>query len=119
MLFHHASRVETLDIPPGIEIDVNTGYETDDGWEPGFSVSETVPEGATTPPPRAVDLGDGFTSFLLSDFPDPPERHGDYRKPALKVDTGSVTVHTVNAVEVKTTAFTVDRQRHVARLLKY
>lgn len=119
VLFHHSARVEALNLPPGIKIDVNTGYETDDGWETGYTVSETVPEGATAPTPRAVDPDDGFTSILLSDFPDPPERHGDFRKPALKVDPESVTVHTVNAVEVRTTAFTVDRYRHVARPPKY
>lgn len=119
VLFHPAARVETLNLPPEIEIDVNTGYETDDGWEPGYSISETVPEGVTTPPPRAADPGDGLTSILLSDFPDPPDRHGDFRKPALTVDIGSMTVHTVNAVEVKTTAFTVDRHRHIARPPKY
>lgn len=120
VLLHHASRVEALSLPPGTEIDVNTGYWTEDEeWEPGFSVREKVPEGATAPPPRPVDPDDGLASFLLSDFPDPPERHGDFRKPALQVDTGSVTVHTVNAVEVKTIAFTVDRYRYEARPLKF
>jgi len=119
VLFHHAARVEVLNLPRGTEIDVNTGYETEDGWEPGYSVSETVPEEATAPPLRPVYPDDGIASFLLSDFPDPPERHGDFRKPVLEVDTGSVSVHTVNAVEVKTVAFTVDRHRHVSRSPKY
>ena len=119
VLFHHAARVETLNLPPGVEVDVKTGYETDDGWEPGYSVSERVPEVATAPPPRAVDPDDGFSSFLLSDFSDLPQRHGDFRRPTLEVDTGSMTVHAVNAVEVKTAAFTVDRYRHVARPPKY
>ena len=119
VLFHHAARVEILNLPSGTEIDVKTGYETEDGWEPGYSVSETVPEGATVLPLRPVDPDDGFASLLLSDFPDPPERHGDFRKPVLEVDTGSVSVHTVNAVEVKTAAFTVDRHRHVSRSPKY
>lgn len=116
VLFHHAARVEALSIPPGTKIDVNTGYWTeDDGWEPSYSVSEAVPKGTTAPPPRPVDPDDGFPSFLLSDLPDPPERHIDDRRPALEVDTGAVTVHTVNAVEVKTTDFRVDRYRHEAR----
>lgn len=119
VLFHHAARIETLNLPRGIEIDVRTGYETEEGWEPHYSVSETVQEGATAPPPRTLDLDDGATSYLLSDFPDSPERHSDFRQPALEVDTGSVTVHTVNAVEVKTIAFTVARYRHIARPPKY
>lgn len=120
VLFHHAAQVEALNLSPGTKIDVNTGYWTEDEeWEPSYSVSENVPEGATAPPPRPVDPGEGFASFLLSDFPDPPERHGDFRQPALEVDTGAVTVHTVNAVEVKTTAFEVHRYRREARPFKF
>jgi len=119
VLFHHAARVETLSFPQGIAIDVDLGFETEDGWEPGYWVRETVPEGATAPPQRGVEPDDEFASYLLSDFPDPPERLGCFRTPALEVDTASVTVHTVNAVEVKTAAFTVERQRSVARPLKY
>lgn len=116
VLFHHAARVEALNLPPGTEIDVNTGYWTEDEeWEPSYSVREKVPEGATAPPHRLVDPDDGFASFLLSDFPDPPERHGDFRKPALEVDTGAVTVHTVNAVKVMTAALEVDRHRYETR----
>lgn len=110
VLFHHAARVEALNLPPGTEIDVDTGYWTEDErWEPSYSVREKVPEGVAAPPSRPVDLDDGFATFLLSDFPNPPERHGDFRKPALAVDTGSVAVHTVNALEVKTVAFKVAR----------
>lgn len=74
---------------------------------------------AYAPPPRPVDPDEGFTTFLLSDFPDPPERHADLRKPALEVDTGSVTVHTVNAIEFKASIITVDRHWHVAWSPKY
>ena len=113
VLFRHAARVEALSLPPGTKIEVNTGYWTeDDGWEPCYGVSETVPEGTTAPPPRPIDPDDGPASLLLSDLPDPPSRQADFRKPALKVDTRSVTVHDVNAVEVKTTTFVVDRYRH-------
>lgn len=119
VLFHHASRVENLKLPPGSAIEVDTGYWTEDGWELGYSVTETVPEGAAAPAPRPVDPDDGLVSFLLSDLPDPPERRGDFRKPALEVDTHSVTVYAVNAVEVKTTAFGVDRYRHEARKSKF
>lgn len=51
---------------------------------------------------RAVDAEDGFSSFVLTDFPDLPKCHGDFRKPALEVDARSVIVYTGNAVEVKT-----------------
>ena len=115
VLFHHAARVETLSLPPGTKIDVNTGYWTeDDGWEPSYEVSETVPDGTIAPPLRPVDPDDGLASLLLSDLPDPPARHADCRKPALEVDTRSLIVHVVNAVEVKTTTFEVDRNRHDA-----
>lgn len=65
---------------------------------------------------RAVDAEDGFSSFVLTDFPDPPKCHGDFRKPALEVDAGSVIVHTVNAVEVKTAPVTCSGLRVVMSL---
>ncbi|MEO5735529.1 MAG: RES domain-containing protein, partial [Rubrivivax sp.] len=119
VLFHDAARVKTLNLPAGTEIDVDTGYETEDGWEPDYSVNETAPQAATPPLPCPVGPDDGCPSFLLSDFADPLERPGECRKPALEVDAESVTVHTVNAVEVQTAAFAVQRLRHVARLDKF
>ena len=119
VLFHHAARVETLSLPPGTEIGVNTGYQTDDGWEPDYSVSEAVPEDATAPPPCPVDPDEELTFLMLGDYSDPPECHGDFREPALKVETEALTVHTVNAVKVKATTFPVYRNRHVARPSKY
>ena len=109
VLFHHAARVDALNLAPGTTIEANTGYWTEDGWEPGYSVSESVPEGTATAPPRPVDPDDRFASLLLSDLPDLPARDADYREPALQVDTRSMVVHTVNAVEVRTTPHAVDR----------
>jgi hypothetical protein len=120
VLFHHAARVEALDFPPGTTIESNTGYWTEDGWEAEYSVSESVPVGAATVrPPHPVDPDDKFFSLLLSDFPDLPSRDVDYRKSALQVDTRSMAVHTVNAVEVRTTSQVVNRHRHEQRQRKY
>jgi RES domain-containing protein len=120
VLFHHAARVAALNLPPGTTIEANTGDWTEDGWEPRYSVSESVPAGtATVPPPRPKDPDDRFASLLLFDFPDPPAREADCRKPALQVDTRSVAVHTVNAVEVRTGRHAVDRHRHEQRAKKY
>ncbi len=118
VLFHHAARVEDLSLPAAAVIEANTGYWTEDGWETAYSVSETVSE-ATTSQPRPADPDDVLGDFLLSNFTDPPGRHGDHRECALEVDTGSVSVHAVNAVEVKTTAFDVDRYRHEALKHKF
>ncbi len=125
VLFHQAARVEPLNLPPGTTIDASTGDWTEDGWEPGYSVNETVPAGAEVPPAKLVDPDDGFPSILLADLPDPPiwpDRttwKADFRKPALQVDGQSVTVHDVNAVEVNTTPHAVDRYRSERHEPKY
>ena len=95
--------------------------EMNEGFNPALSSADgkfptAIPFncGAIAPPLRPVDPDDGLASLLLSDLPDPPARHADCRKPALEVDTRSLIVHVVNAVEVKTTTFEVDRNRHDA-----
>lgn len=125
VLFHHAARVEQLDFPSGTTINASTGDWTEDGWEPGYSVHETVPAGAEALRPIPVDPDDGFPSVLLADIPDVPpwpDRsawQADFRKPALRVDAQLVTVHDVNAVEVTTTQHRVDRFRSERHDLKY
>lgn len=43
VLFHKAARVESMDIPKGTKIQSFTGYETEEGWEVDYRVTEVVP----------------------------------------------------------------------------
>ena len=124
VLFHHAARVEKLNLPPGTTINASTGDWTKDGWETGYSVYETAPAGPALQPTHPIKTGDEFSSILLADLPDLPSGpdrppwKADFRKPALLVDIQSVTVHDVNAVEVITTPHSVNRFRSEPRELK-
>ncbi len=124
VLFHHSARVDTLNLPKGTRIEVDTGYWTEDGWEAAYSVSERVPPGAV-PEPRPIDLDDGYRWVLLEDIPDQPNWpaqpnwKADFRTPALQVDTQSLTVHEVNAVDVTTTPHLVDRDRSERHKSRY
>ena len=119
VLFHQVARVEPLNLPPGTTINASTGDWTEDGWEPEYSVHETVPAGAGVPPHSAVDPEDVFPSILLADIADRPNWKADFRKPSIQVDAQSVTVHDVKAVEVTTTAHPVGRLRSERREPKY
>lgn len=107
VLFHKAARVEEMQFPDGTEITARTGYDTEDGWEIDYGVSEEVPKPKTPTPPKDED------PFDL--MPHPHEAYrpdGDYRDAALRVDSRSVEVHHVQWVKVNSTRFAVSRHRH-------
>lgn len=107
VLFHKAARVEEVQFPDGTEITARTGYDTEDGWEIDYGVSEEVPKPKTPAPPK--DEG----PFDLMPHPhDAYGPDGDYRDAALRVDSRSVEVHHVEWVKVNSTRFAVSRHRH-------
>jgi hypothetical protein len=115
VLFHKAARVEEMQIPEGTEIEARTGYDTEDGWEVDYSVSETVPPTPVTPPAK---YDDDWLSLPLT----PGSAHteaGDFRDPTLRIDPVSVEVHQIEWVEYQSTPFKVDRYRHEKRDLKF
>lgn len=108
VLFYKAARVEAMSFPDGTEITARTGYDSEDGWEIDYGVSEAVPKAKTPEPPE----GDEGPFDLM---PQPHEAYrpdGDYREAALRVDAGSVEVHHVAWVKVNSTRFAVSRYRH-------
>lgn len=107
VLFHKAARVEAMELPNGTEIDVHTGYGTEDGWETDYGVSEVVPKAE---PPVPKDEMDGLTG-LVPHFGLSYGADDDYRDTALRVDPASVEVHHVNSVKVYSTRFAVSRHR--------
>lgn len=111
VLFHKAARVEEMALPEGTEIDAHTGYDTDEGWEIDYSVSETTPTKEARAPLDDEDRPFGpiphFSPFHIADQ--------DYRDAAMRVDPHSVEVHHVEWVKVTSTRFAVTRKRHEKR----
>lgn len=98
-LFHQASRVEQRVTPQGMTSDVSFGYHTEDGYEIDYSVYEQEHERtAQAPPPQR--------SAPASQSPGE-----DDRTPSLRIDLDTLTVHHVNAVEVRSESHTVGRTR--------
>lgn len=107
VLFHKAARVETMELPEGTKIKAQTGYETEDGWEVDYSVSERTPP--TPSPPAKQD--DGW--LHVPHFPSPIYTwEDDFREGTLCIDPKSVEVHQVNWVEYQSTAYKVGRHRY-------
>ncbi|AJW98474.1 RES domain protein [Burkholderia gladioli] len=107
VLFHKAARVEAIELPKGAEIDVHTGYGTEDGWEIDYGVSEVVPKAKLPGQKDAMDSLTGSVPHLGLSY----GGDDDYRETALRVDLASVEVHHVNSVKVYSTRFAVSRHR--------
>ena len=105
VLFHKSSKVSPMDLPEGTRISAHTGYASEDGWEPDFSVSEEVPRAAAMAEPKAPRA----TFGLLPVADDIPQL--DLREAALSVDPQTVVVHRIKAVEYTTDAHRVSRHR--------
>ncbi|HQC97284.1 MAG TPA: RES domain-containing protein [Aquabacterium sp.] len=108
VLFHKAARVEEMQFPQGTAITARTGYDTEDGWEIDYGVSEEVPK----PKAPAPSTDDGRLAGFLPQPYDPYRSDGDFREAALRVGGNSVEVHHVEWVKVNSKGFAVSRHRH-------
>lgn len=109
VLFHKAARVDTMTFPKGTEIEARSGYDTEDGWETDYSVSERVPRPFKHSPAKnhedwlAGPLSPGLSYHSLDT---------DFRDMTLSVDPASVMVHDVDWVSYRSTTNKVSRHRH-------
>lgn len=107
VLFHRAARVRPLDLPKDTKIDARSYWDTEDGAEPDYSVTERVP-------PPGEKLGNARERrgvFGLMPFEwEEPDR--DYREDTLTVDANALSVHWINATQFGTTDFDVYRVRY-------
>jgi len=101
VLFHKAARVQPLDIPKGTVISASLDYDTEDGPEIDYRVSEMVP-------PEESSVVEGNKDFPV-----------DGRALTLRLDVSSLTVHHVDAVEFKTEPYSVHRNRSEKREWKF
>jgi hypothetical protein len=106
VLFHKASRVEVLEIPPGATISTRDG----DWYEEGFEVSYQVY--VETPPPPADSVAPAFEDTVPPALAAFNGRDEDPREPALRIKVDSLAVHQVGAVKYVTTPNIVRRVTH-------
>lgn len=91
VLFHKAARVAEMDLPQGTVVEADTHYDTDEGPETDYRVSEAVP-------PAAPPATDEHTQPMLFRLHLPGLFESDLRDNTLQVEPGSVEVHHVNWV---------------------
>ena len=106
VLFHHASRVEAIQLPKGTEISIGMEQHDDEGVTPDYHVWEVVfpsPAATTQKEPDPFDLD--ITPVSHESF--------DARPASLKIDLDSVTVHHIKAVEFRADEYPVDRHHAV------
>ena len=107
MLFHHAARVQELELPPGTESSAHTSTSTEEGPEADYWVWEDVPP--EKPQPEAPD--DPILASILTFSAPPIESEYDDRQPTLQLDIGTVEVHEIKAVAFTSDAHPVRRHR--------
>ena len=105
VLFHHASRVEDIELPLGTEISVYLEEHDEDGTRPDYRVWEEVPP--TTPPVKPASAIHPYFDAPL-DY-----QNYDIRTPSLRIDTKDVSVHHIQAVRFSASKFPVSRDRIV------
>ena len=104
MLFHKSSREALSDIPEATEINIRSGYLTEDGWEIDYTVWEE------TPPPRLNKDNEFDTRWghrdelaLMTNV--------DYRELTLQLNMENLKVHHINAARYDAVIHHVTRFR--------
>lgn len=115
VLFHKAARIEAMEFPKGTEVTAHRGYETEDGLETDYSVSELVPAPPAFSTPKEGHELLGFLPHLRA----PRRWNDDFREATLRVDTMSVEVHHVDWVQVQSTIYKVGHNRSEKRDWKF
>jgi hypothetical protein len=113
VLFQKAARVELLDIPKGTEIRASLGYTDEDGWEDDYSVTEEAPPKKEDPPVDGSKREWPDFTVMTPHFWEPGDR--DSREATLRIDTLSVKIHRIKAVEFDTDEHEVRRDRREKR----
>lgn len=114
VLFHKASLVEPLELPPDTEITATLCSWTDEGAEVDYWVSETVPPPESTKEDKGFDVAD-FLSFSADD----PKGKFDTREVTLRLNVASIKVHHVQGIVLSTVDYPVHRLRSVKREYKF
>lgn len=111
VMFHHASRVEALEIPKGTEMSAHRYSSSEEGDEPDYTVWERVPATPATSPRERHDSLDHFGMADLARY----DADQDCRDVTLQVQTGSIHAHHITGVTFAATEYEVDRHRFELR----
>jgi len=103
VLFHHAARVEEVQLPVGTQLTARLDEYDDEGAHPNYSVWEEVP-----PTPAATPSSSDPLNFHFLPMPD---EAFNARQVSLKIDLASITVQHINAVSFSADEYSVDRYR--------
>ncbi|MFY0575223.1 RES family NAD+ phosphorylase [Cystobacter fuscus] len=105
VLFHKASKVESIELPKGTILTSRCGQFEEDGWMTDYTVSERVPPAEESKgKPQSASLQTPFT-FVQSGTAD------DGREMTLRVDLNDVKVHLIRRVKIEAYEYTVTRYR--------
>ncbi len=120
VLFNHACRVEPYALPDGTVIDFNMGWESDDDYDDGITVSERVPPEKKEESRPEMTIGgrspldlDAFEpgtrghAALNDDADDDPDR----RALTLRLDVNGIRVLRITSVKYEHHARSVSRHR--------
>lgn len=115
VLFHHASRVEALQMPDETELSAQQYCSTEDGEEPDYHVWEEVPP---APEAKKDKTDDVLGLFDMLDVPkfDPD---ADDRDATLRVLADTISAHHITGVTFATDDFKVRRYRSEKREWKF
>jgi hypothetical protein len=101
-LFHHASKIEPLDIPADAVVTTQSYTATEEGDEIDYGVCEEVaPATATVPPGPLLSPGQNDDR--------------DTREPTLRLDVKTIEVRHVEAVSFEAQSYEVSRHRRQKR----
>ena len=109
VLFHKASRVETIEIPEGTKVSADTAQMYEDGWEREYTVVERISSkwGRDDSASKEV-LGHYPLSWQFEAEHSLSEVH---HPPTLRLNVNSIKVHVVNRVNYDSTEHPVTRYR--------
>ncbi|WP_044891140.1 RES domain-containing protein [Myxococcus hansupus] len=100
VLFHKAARVQASELQKGTEVDVSLQGHSEDGPEPDYVILVTPPKTPPTQPSVFESIWEIW----------PPDRMpADERVPALLLDTATLEVHRITAIQVTSEAYPVRR----------
>jgi hypothetical protein len=103
VLFHEAAKVQSLDIPKGIEILAFRSNITGDGFGIDYLVREDVPSKSHSTAEEPIGFSGALNALEFCD--------NDEREPTLKLDVSSLEVHHVNSIRFQTDVYLVERFR--------
>lgn len=102
VLFHHSSKVKKLILPKNIQLEANSGYSNEDGWEVDYSVREIK----KTDKIIGVNLFDSTQIITSSSY---WEHDEDNRVDTLDINLKTVKVYSVKSVDYNCEEYEITR----------